>query len=90
VLDWEFSYSGCAYADAANMLRFASDYPPAFVDGFRRAYGAAVGPDVDWVRLGRVMDLFALSDLLTRPPGHPVAGRAAIEVARWAEQGLPG
>ncbi len=27
VLDWEFSFSGCPYADAANMTRFSGDYP---------------------------------------------------------------
>ncbi len=29
VLDWEFSFSGCPYADAANMTRFAATIPPA-------------------------------------------------------------
>ena len=33
LLDWEFSYSGSPYADAANMARFSADYPPAFMAG---------------------------------------------------------
>ena len=77
VLDWEFSFSGCPYADAANMLRFAADYPAAFVDGFRAGYG-----DDGWEEVGRAIDLFALSDLATRPAGNDVADRAAIEMRR--------
>jgi hypothetical protein len=91
VLDWEFSFSGCPYADAANMTRFSSDYPPGFTDGFRDSFGASQ-PDnsnKDWAYLGRVMDMFALSDLVTRPEGHPVADRAAAEIRRWLTEGVP-
>ncbi len=38
VLDWEFTYSGCPYGDAANMLRFDAEYPPAFGAGFRTGF----------------------------------------------------
>jgi hypothetical protein len=63
------------------MLRFGDDYPDAFVDGFRTAYSrAAAHPD--WDEIGRALDLFALSDLLTRPAGHVVADRVATEVRR--------
>ncbi|MBP2478187.1 aminoglycoside phosphotransferase (APT) family kinase protein [Crossiella equi] len=81
VLDWEFAHSGCPYGDAANMLRFARDYPPAFTTGFRDGFGAAQ-PDPAWPYLGRVLDMFALTELLTRPPGNPVADQAAARV-RW-------
>ena len=77
VLDWEFSFSGCPYADAANLLRFAADYPAAFVAGFRAGYG-----NDGWEETGRAIDLFALSDLATRPPGNDVADRAATEMRR--------
>jgi aminoglycoside phosphotransferase (APT) family kinase protein len=106
VLDWEFSFSGCPYADAANMTRFAGDYPPGFAGGFRDGFAAALpengdgndgaGGDVrddgvtDWVYLGHVMDMFALGDLVTRPAGHPVADRAAAEIRRWIADGVPG
>ena len=94
VLDWEFSFSGCSYADAANMTRFSGDYPAHFTDGFRAGF-AAHQPDglrraSDWDYLGHVLDMFALSDLVTRPPGHPVADQAAREIRRWIADGVPG
>lgn len=94
VLDWEFSFSGCPYADAANMTRFSSDYPAQFTDGFRAGF-ARHRPDGlprarDWAYLGHVLDMFALSDLVTRPPGHPVADQAARQIRRWIADGVPG
>lgn len=86
VLDWEFSYSGCPYGDAANMLRFGHTYPDGFLDGFRHGFVSgqpAPPPAEDWEYLGRVLDLFALSDLVTRPPGHEIADAAAEVVRRW-------
>jgi aminoglycoside phosphotransferase (APT) family kinase protein len=81
VLDWEFSFSGCPYADAANMLRFSDDYPAGFTAGFRAGFAghqpAGLPRAANWDYLGRVLDMFALSDLVTRPPGHPVADQAA-------------
>jgi aminoglycoside phosphotransferase (APT) family kinase protein len=90
VLDWEFSFSGCPYADAANMTRFGGDYPPGFTEGFRAGFAAHLPDDrTDWAYLGRVMDMFALSDLVTRPEGHAVADRAAAEIRRWIADGVP-
>ncbi|MFE6405215.1 phosphotransferase [Streptomyces alboflavus] len=90
VLDWEFAYSGCPYGDAANMLRFGDAYPDGFLDGFRAGFrtgfrtGEHARPlDADWEYLSRVLDLFALSDLVTRPQGHEVADAAAEVVRRW-------
>ncbi|WJV44863.1 phosphotransferase [Streptomyces flavofungini] len=86
VLDWEFAYSGCPYGDAANMLRFGDAYPDGFLDGFREGFrtGEHAHPLAsDWEYLGRVLDLFALSDLVTRPEGHEVADAAAEVVRRW-------
>jgi aminoglycoside phosphotransferase (APT) family kinase protein len=95
VLDWEFSFAGSPYADYANMTRFAGTYPGGFADGFRAGFGARLADvmgdelDEDWVYLGRVMDMFALSDLVTRPAGHPVADEAAGEIRRWVADGIP-
>ncbi|HEY3749096.1 MAG TPA: phosphotransferase [Pseudonocardiaceae bacterium] len=93
VLDWEFSFSGCPYADAANMARFGADYPPGFLDGFRAAFAdhQPAGLDLvpDWAYLGRVMDMFALSDLVTRSVGNPIADQAAQEIRRWVAEGVP-
>ncbi|MEV6611350.1 phosphotransferase [Kutzneria sp. NPDC051319] len=83
LLDWEFSFAGCPYGDAANMLRFAADYPEDFVDGFRTAFAEHLPAEQDWLYLGQVLDMFALSDLVTRPAGNPVADRAAHEIRRW-------
>lgn len=93
LLDWEFAYSGCPYADAANMTRFAADYPAGFLDGFRAAFArhqpAGLPLASNWEYLGRVLDMFALSDLATRPPAHPIAGQAADEIRRWVTHGMP-
>ena len=94
VLDWEFSFSGCPYADAANMTRFSGDYPPHFTDGFRSGFEGNQPEGLprasDWAYLGHVLDMFALSDLVTRPPGHLVADQAARQIRRWIADGVPG
>jgi aminoglycoside phosphotransferase (APT) family kinase protein len=93
VLDWEFSYSGCPYGDAANMVRFGADYPARFLDGFCRTFAEYQPADLalaeNWSYLGRVLDMFALSDLVTRPAGHPVAEQAAEQIRRWVTDGVP-
>ncbi len=94
VLDWEFSFSGCPYADAANMTRFGGDYPARFTDGFLSGFAAyhpaGLPRASEWAYLGRVLDMFALSDLVTRPAGHPVADRAAAQIRWWIANGVPG
>lgn len=93
LIDWEFSFSCCPYGDAANMMRFASDYPAGYIDGFRAAFAehqpGDLPPPEDWAYLGRVLDLFALSDLVTRPAGHPVADQAADVIKWWIAEGVP-
>ncbi|MFC4117684.1 phosphotransferase [Nonomuraea zeae] len=93
VLDWEFSYAGCPYGDAANMLRFGAGYPASFVAGFRAGFAAHQPAGLplaeDWAYLGRVLDMFALSDLVTRPAGHAVADEAAAQIRRWISDGIP-
>jgi Ser/Thr protein kinase RdoA (MazF antagonist) len=93
VLDWEFSFSGCPYGDAANMARFAADYPPGFIDGFMSGFAEHQPADLPlaehWLYLGRVLDMFALSDLVTRAAGHEVADRAAEVIKLWVAGGVP-
>jgi aminoglycoside phosphotransferase (APT) family kinase protein len=93
VLDWEFSYSGCPYGDAANMARFGADYPAGFLDGFRAGFAESPPTGLalaeDWAYVGRVLDMFALTDLMTRPVGHAVADQAAEQARRWITDGVP-
>lgn len=93
VLDWEFSFSGCPYGDAANMTRFGDDYPDGFTAGFRAGFAghqpAGLPLPRDWAYLGNVLDMFALSDLVTRPPGHAVADQAAARIRAWIAAGGP-
>lgn len=83
VLDWEFAYVGCPYGDAANMLRFDSAGP--YGAGFREGFGLTE----EAAYLGRVLDMFALSDLLTRDEDNPIADRAAEVIGEWVRTGLP-
>jgi len=93
LIDWEFAFSCCPYGDAANMMRFAGEYPAGFADGFLAAFAghqpAELPPPEDWAYLGRVLDMFALSDLVTRRLGHPVADQAAGVIKRWVAEGVP-
>jgi Ser/Thr protein kinase RdoA (MazF antagonist) len=93
VLDWEFSFSGCPYGDAANMARFSAGYPPGFIGGFLSAFAEHRPADLplagDWLYLGRVLDMFALSDLVTRAAGHQVADQAAEVIKLWVADGVP-
>ena len=93
LLDWEFSYSSSPYGDAANMARFGADDPGEFQEAFAEAFAAGQPGDLpapaNWAYLGRLLDLFALSDLVTRPAGHPVADQAATVVRQWLKDGVP-
>lgn len=81
VLDWEFAFSGSPLHDVGNMLRFTGEIPPAFAaaftDGFRAA-GGELPPD--WREISRALDLYALAELLTRPPGHRYFGKAVSAI----------
>lgn len=93
VLDWEFAYSGSPYADAANMLRFGAALTPAFRDGFTAAFAEHQPTDLplvaEWRYLGRLLDMFALSELVTRPDDNPIADQAADVVRQWLADGIP-
>ena len=93
VLDWEFAYSGSPYADAANMLRFGATLTPAFRAGFVAGFTGHQPADLplaeNWRYLGRLLDMFALSELVTRPDDNPVAHQAADVVRQWLADGIP-
>lgn len=73
VLDWEFAFSGPPLADLGNMLRFSRHDSPALADGVVAGFGQAGGDlPPDWPILADALDLFALADLVTRGPDHPL------------------
>jgi aminoglycoside phosphotransferase (APT) family kinase protein len=77
VLDWEFAFSNSPMFDIGNMLRFPSELPPAFTEGFIAGYAGTGGHlPHNWRGLSQTADLFALADFLTRPPEHPFFGKA--------------
>ena len=82
LLDWEFAYAGSPWADAGNMARFGADYPDGFLAGFADSFEADP-------YAARVLDMFALSDLATRAPGHEIADRAAGVIRAWVRDGVP-
>jgi aminoglycoside phosphotransferase (APT) family kinase protein len=77
VLDWEFAFSGSPLTDIGNMLRFRAKYPPGFASAFIAGYREAGGKlPPDWREVSEALDLYALADLLTRPPEHPYFAKA--------------
>jgi aminoglycoside phosphotransferase (APT) family kinase protein len=77
VLDWEFAFSGSPLVDIGNMLRFSDRYPPGFAGGFIASYREAGGLlPAGWRKISEALDLYALADFLTRPPGHPYFAKA--------------
>jgi fructokinase len=81
VLDWEFAFSGSPLHDVGNMLRFTGEIPPAFAAAFTGGFRDAGGDlPPDWREVSRALDLYALADLLTRPPGHRYFGKAVAAI----------
>jgi aminoglycoside phosphotransferase (APT) family kinase protein len=77
VLDWEFAFSGSPLTDVGNMLRFRDAHPPGFDSAFVRGYREAGGGlPPRWREISEALDLYALADFLTRPPGHRYFGKA--------------
>jgi aminoglycoside phosphotransferase (APT) family kinase protein len=77
VLDWEFAFSGSPLTDIGNMLRFRDSRPRGFADGFVAGYRDAGGQLPErWREISQALDLYALADFLTRPPGHRYFGKA--------------
>jgi aminoglycoside phosphotransferase (APT) family kinase protein len=81
VLDWEFAFSGSPLADVGNMLRSRGARPPGFDGGFIAGYREAGGVlPPRWREISEALDLYALADFLTRPPGHRYFGKAVSAI----------
>jgi aminoglycoside phosphotransferase (APT) family kinase protein len=90
VLDWEFAFSGSPLTDVGNMLRFRDSKPPGFADGFIAGYRDAGGQLPErWREISEALDLYALADFLTRPPGHRYFGKAVAALKDRLERGAP-
>ncbi|MEC4019440.1 phosphotransferase family protein [Streptomyces sp. H27-D2] len=91
VLDWEQAFSGPALLDVGNMLRFAHEYPAAFVQAFLEGVQEDAGPlPDDWPVISHALDLFALADILTHPPDTAFFERTRGVLYRRLDQGLGG
>jgi len=90
VLDWEFAFSGSPLTDIGNMLRFRGELPAGFADGFIAGYrdGGGELPE-GWREISEALDLYALADFLTRPPGHRYFGKAVAALKDRLERGAP-
>ncbi len=90
VLDWEFAFSGSPLTDVGNMLRFRACGPPGFAGGFVAGYRDAGGQLPErWREISEALDLYALADFLTRPPGHRYFGKAVAALKDRLERGAP-
>jgi aminoglycoside phosphotransferase (APT) family kinase protein len=90
VLDWEFAFSGSPLADVGNMLRFRDAHPPGFADGFVAGFrdgGGRLPPG--WRETSEALELYALFDFLTRPPGHRYFGKAVSALRSRLERDAP-
>jgi aminoglycoside phosphotransferase (APT) family kinase protein len=91
VLDWEFAFSGSPLTDIGNMLRFPGAYPGGFRDGFLAGYRQSGGQlPPDWREISQALDLYALADFLTRPPGHRYFGKAVSALRNRLIRNGPG
>jgi aminoglycoside phosphotransferase (APT) family kinase protein len=90
VLDWEFAFSGSPLTDVGNMLRFRACRPAGFAGGFVAGYRDAGGQLPErWREISEALDLYALADFLTRPPGHRYFGKAVAALKDRLERGAP-
>jgi aminoglycoside phosphotransferase (APT) family kinase protein len=81
VLDWEFAFSGSPLTDVGNMLRFRDAHPPGFDSAFVLGYQEAGGIlPPRWREISEALDLYALADFLTRPPGHRYFAKAVAAI----------
>jgi fructokinase len=86
IIDWESAASGSPLFDVASFLRYERDDRPArephFSLGYRR--GGGVLPE-DWRRLGRVVDLTKLCQILAEPDAP---NEIVVEVADLVRQSI--
>jgi hypothetical protein len=72
------------------MLRFRACQPPGFAEGFVDGYRDAGGQLPErWREISGALDLYALADFLTRPPGHRYFGKAVAALKDRVERGAP-
>ncbi|MEW4460002.1 phosphotransferase [Roseibium algicola] len=90
IIDWEFAYSGCPFADAGNFCRFREDYPPGFLEAFVEGFESQASYLTEqWQLQARVLDMFALCELATKPKGHPIGDKAEVVIRSWIAGGIP-
>jgi aminoglycoside phosphotransferase (APT) family kinase protein len=88
VLDWEKAFSGSPLVDIANVLRFPEQLPEGYSDGFLAGFREGGGELFEgWEKLSRVLDVFALCDLLAADPPGPLAAKARTIAARSVARG---
>jgi len=91
VLDWEFAFSGSPLVDIGNMRRFRAERPPGFDAAFTGGYQDAGGRlPPDWREVSEALDLYALADFLTRPPGHRYFAKAVAVLENRLARAAPG
>jgi aminoglycoside phosphotransferase (APT) family kinase protein len=82
---------GSPLGDIGNMLRFRADQPDGFAGAFIAGYRDAGGPlPPRWREISEALDLYALADFLTRPPGHRYFGKAVTLLKSRLERPAPG
>ncbi|TNJ39144.1 phosphotransferase family protein [Phaeobacter sp. B1627] len=90
LIDWEFAYSGCPFADVGNFFRFPSDYPAGFLAAFINGFELASPQLTDqWKRQARILDMFSLSALAAKPKGHKIGDKAEAIIRVWSANGIP-
>lgn len=88
VLDWESAFSGSPLVDVASVLRFSEELPEGYVDGFIAGFREGGGELAEgWEKLSRVLDVYAMCDILAADPPGPVTGRARSIAARCVARG---
>ncbi|HEX5493750.1 MAG TPA: phosphotransferase [Mycobacteriales bacterium] len=88
VLDWESAFSGSPLGDVASVLRFGEERPEGYVDGFLAGFREGGGElSEGWEKLSRILDVYAMCDILAADPPGPATERARIIVARSVARG---
>lgn len=77
VVGWSRGYAGSPLADLGSVLRGRDALPAGFVDPMLTGFGEAGGELLDgWEKISRVLDAFALCDLLAADPPGPLSVKA--------------
>lgn len=88
VLDWEFAFAGSPLFDVANMLRFPTELPDGYIDGFMAGFRDGGGElAAGWEEVARTLDVFSLCDFLAANPPGPMTARARAIAKRCVSAG---